>query len=59
MANWAKEIMKLANDFCLNATQTREIVDRVNVTDTPFGVDEDHWKYQQAHSRIIPLIMNV
>lgn len=59
MANWAKEIMKLANDFCLNATQTREIVDRVNATDTPFGVDEDHWKYQQAHSRIIPLIMNV
>ena len=47
MANWAKEIMKLANDFCLNATQT------------PLGIDEDHWKYQQAHSRIIPLIMNV
>ena len=59
MANWAKEIMKLANDFFFFLTQTREIVDRVNATDTPFGVDEDHWKYQQAHSRIIPLIMNV
>lgn len=59
MANWAKEIMKLANDFCLNATQTREIVNRVNAADAPLGVDEDCWKYQQAHSRIIPLIMNV
>lgn len=49
----------MKNDFCLNATQTREIVDKVNATDAPLGVDEDCWKYQQAHSRIIPLIMNV
>lgn len=27
--------------------------------DAPLGVDKDCWKYQQAHSRIIPLIMNV
>ena len=33
MAEWAKEIMTLANDFCLNMAKAKEIVTEVeNVT---------------------------
>ena len=37
MANWAKEIMKLANDLCLNMSKAREIVDTVNALSVPQG----------------------
>ena len=34
MADWAKEIMKLANDLCLDTNKTREVVKRGNFGST-------------------------
>ena len=34
MAEWAKEIMTLANDFCLNMAKAKEIVTEVAPADT-------------------------
>lgn len=59
MANWMKEIMKLANDFCLNNNEVREIVRTVDGMNVPNGKNEADWKYDRAHSRLLPLIMNM
>ena len=59
MALWAREIMVLANDFCLNTKQVREIIASVNEMPTPQDKDENSYKYERAYSRIKPLIMNV
>ena len=59
MAIWAKEIMKLANDFCLNTNTAREIINTVNNMPVPQGKNESDWKYDRAHSRLLPLIMEM
>ena len=59
MANWAKEIMKLANDFCLNNNTAREIINPVDNMSVPQGKNESDWKYDRAHSRLLPLIMEM
>ena len=59
MANWAREIMKLANDFCLNNNTVREIVRTVDGMNVPSGKNESEWKYDRAHSQLLPLIMNI
>ena len=59
MANWAKEIMKLANDFCLNNNTAREIINTVDNMSVPQGKNESDWKYDRAHSRLLPLIMEM
>lgn len=59
MANWMKEIMKLANDFCLNNNEVREIVRTVDSMTVPQGKNESDWKYDRAHSRLLPLIMEM
>ena len=59
MANWAKEIMKLANDFCLNNNTAREIINTVDNMSVPQGKNEADWKYDRAHSRLLPLIMEM
>ena len=59
MANWMKEIMKLANDFCLNTNTVREIVQTVDSMTVPQGKNESEWKYDRAHSRLLPLIMEM
>ena len=37
MANWMKEIMVLANDFCLNTNTVREIINAVDSMEAPQG----------------------
>lgn len=56
MANWAKEIMKLANDFCISTVQARKIVDETEILSVPNGYDENVYKYNKAHSRLKPII---
>lgn len=57
MASWAKEIMKLANDFCICTAQARKIVDETEILSVPKGHDENAYKYDRAHSRLKPIIM--
>lgn len=59
MAIWAREIMKLANDFCLNNDTVRGIVNTVDNMTVPQGKNESDWKYDRAHSRLLPLIMEM
>ena len=59
MANWMKEIMVLANDFCLNTNTAREIINAVDSMEVPQGKNESEWKYDRAHSRLLPLIMEM
>lgn len=59
MANWMKEIMVLANDFCLNNNTVREIVRTVDSMEAPQGKNESEWKYDRAHSLLLPLIMEM
>lgn len=59
MATWAKEIMILANDLCLNTSVVREIVSTVDKMTVPEGKKEADWKYDRAHSKLLPLIMNM
>lgn len=59
MAAWAREIMKLANDFCLDNDTVRGIVHVVDSMTVPQGKCETDWKYDRAYSRLIPLIMNI
>lgn len=40
MANWTKEIMKLANDFCICTEQARRIVDETDRMSVPKGKEE-------------------
>lgn len=57
MATWQKEIMKLANDFCLKTAKVKEIVQDVDTLTTPSNRNEEEYKYNKAYSRIKPLIM--
>lgn len=41
MANWAREIMVLANDFCLNTSKAKEIIKQVDNLSVPSGKIED------------------
>lgn len=59
MAIWAREIMKLENDFCLNTNTAREIINTVDNMHVPQGKNESDWKYDRAHSRLLPLIMEM
>ena len=58
MANWQKELMTLANDFCLNMAKAKDIVLEADNILVPQGKDEQLYKYNYAHVRIKPLIMN-
>lgn len=57
MATWQKEIMKLANDFCLNMEKVKEIVLSVDTLTVPKGKNESEYKYDKAHVQIKVLIM--
>ena len=57
MAEWQKEIMVLANDFCLNTSKVRDIVSDVNTMSVPKGKDESDYKYDRAWSRLKPMLL--
>ena len=57
MAEWQKEIMVLANDFCLNTSKVRDIVSDVNTMSVPKGKDESNYKYDRAWSRLKPMLL--
>ena len=57
MANWQKEIMVLANDFCLNMAKAKEIVTEVENIAVPEGKDESNYKYDRAWSRLKPMLI--
>ena len=57
MAEWAKEIMTLANDFCLNMAKAKEIVTEVENVTVPQGKDEGNYKYDRAWSRLKPMLL--
>lgn len=59
MANWQKEIMKLANDFCLNMEKVKEIVTEVDEITTRNGKESSEYKYNKAYVRIKPMIMSI
>lgn len=59
MATWQKEIMTLGNDLCLNTSMVKQIVLDVDTLSVPQGKNESDWKYDRAHSRLLPLIMNM
>lgn len=59
MATWQKEIMKLANDLCLNKIKAKEIVIETDRLSVPQGKCETEWKYDRAYSRLLPLIMSM
>ena len=58
MANWAREIMVLANDFCLITSKAQECIIQVDNLSVPSGKIEDSWKYDRAYSRLKPMIMS-
>ena len=57
MADWAKEIMTLANDFCLNTTKAKQIIEEVDTITVPQGKDESNYKYDRAWSRLKPMLI--
>lgn len=57
MADWAKEILKLDNDFCLNTSKVRSIVSNIDSLSVPKGKCESEWKYDRAYSKVKSLIM--
>lgn len=57
MADWAREIMVLANDFCLNMAKAKEIVTEVENIKVPQGKDEGNYKYDRALSRLKPMLL--
>ena len=59
MTSWQKEIMKIANDLCLNTNKVREIVNTVDTLTVPQGEQPDSWKYDRAWARLKPLIMTI
>ena len=56
MADWAKEIMILANDFCLNMAKAKEIVTEVENVTVPQGKIEEEYKYDKAYAQIKQMI---
>ena len=57
MANWQKELMTLANDFCLNMTKAKEIILNTDKITVPEGKNEEDYKYDRAYSKIKSMIM--
>ena len=57
MAEWAKEIMTLANDFCLNMAKAKEIVTEVENVTVPQGKNESNYKYDRAWSRLKSMLL--
>lgn len=57
MANWQKEIMKLANDFCLNMDKAKKIVLATDNLAIPKGKIAEEYKYDRAWSQIKQMIM--
>ena len=57
MADWAREIMTLANDFCINTDKTRQIVSDVDAMPVPQDKDESDYKYDRAWSRLKPMLI--
>ena len=51
MKNWQKEIMILANDFCLNMTKAKEIVLATDKLTVPQGKIEEEYKYGRAYAK--------
>ena len=51
MANWEREIMILANDFCLDNLKVKSICKNVNSMEL-----NDDQKYRKAHAMIVPLM---
>ena len=45
--------------FCLNTNTAREIINAVDSMEAPQGKNESEWKYDRAHSRLLPLIMEM
>lgn len=58
MANWQKEIMILANDFCLNISQVKEIVLSTDKIIVPQGEEENKYKYNKAYFYVREMITN-
>ena len=56
MANWQKEIMTLANDFCLNMAKAKEIVLATDKITVPQGKIEEEYKYDKAYAQIKQMI---
>ena len=56
MANWQKEIMILANDFCLNMVKAKEIVFETDKLAVPQGKNEEEYKYDRAYAKIKQMI---
>ena len=59
MATWQKEIMVLANDFCLNMEKVKGIVRNIDAITVPKGKSESNYKYDRAYSMIKPMLMNI
>lgn len=57
MAEWQKEIMILANDFCLNVAKAKEIVLATDKITVPQGKVEADYKYDRAYAHIKQMIM--
>lgn len=57
MANWQKEIMTLANDFCLNVAKAKEIVLETDKITVPQGKNEEKYKYDKAYAYIKQMIL--
>lgn len=57
MAEWQKEIMTLANDFCLNMAKAKEICLETDKIKVPKGKDESNYKYDRAWSRLKPMLI--
>ena len=56
MADWAREIMVLANDFCLNMAKAKEIVLATDKIPVPQGKIEEEYKYDKAYAQIKQMI---
>ena len=57
MANWAKEIMILANDFCLDTDKVRQIISDIDTLSVPKGKRESSYKYDRAWARLKPMLI--
>ena len=57
MADWAREIMTLANDFCINTDKVRQIVSDVDILTVPQGKNAEEYKYDRAWSRLKPMLI--
>ena len=59
MARWQKEIMVLANDFCLNVEVVKGIVRNIDTITVPNGKSESDYKYDRAYSMIKPMLLSI